>query len=244
MNQYHRDIIDVNPQRHGITEEDVNRFMRGVFGWMFLGLLLSAVSSVGFLVALVGSPAIQANLGVIMMIFAFSTIGLVFVLSMAINKLSVGAARLMFVVYAILTGMSLSSIFLVYDMGLIALAFAMAAVFFGIMAIFGYNTQTDLSSAGRIFFAGLIAVLIAMIINFFLNSPMIEYFISIGGIAVFAGLTAYEVQRLKNDFYYYAAEGGPELVQKVSILGALSLYLKLINLFLFILRFLGMRGRD
>ena len=238
---YRTDTMDINPRRYAATEEDVNRFMRGVFGWMFLGLLLSALSAVGFLMATMVSPAIQANYSVIMIVLAFSTLGLVFTLSMAINRLSIGTARFMYVLYAVLTGMSLSSIFFAYDLGTIALAFAMASVFFGIMSIFGYNTQTDLTSAGRIFFAGLIAVLIAMVVNFFLNSPTMHYIISIGGIAVFAGLTAYEVQRLKTDFHYYAMEGGPEVIQKVSILGALSLYLKLINLFLFILRFIGMR---
>lgn len=241
MNDFRQNTIDVNSRYSAFSQEDVNRFMRGVFGWMFLGLVLSAVSAFVFLMATVSVPLVAANFGIIMMVLAFSTLGLVFTLSAALHRLSVAAARSMYIIYAVLTGMSLSSIFFAYELGVIAIAFVMAAVFFGIMALFGYNTQTDLTSAGRIFTAGLIAILIAIIVNFFLQSPGINYFISIGGIAVFAGLTAYDVQRLKNEFYHYAVQGGDELVQKISIIGALGLYLKLINMFLFILRFLGMR---
>ncbi|MCL2853710.1 MAG: Bax inhibitor-1/YccA family protein [Defluviitaleaceae bacterium] len=239
-NRYDRDVLDINP-RHTITEEDVNQFMRGVFGWMFLGLLLTTISSLLFLVALSSVPAVSANYMMLMIMFVVAQFGLVITLSAAIHKLSLGTARFMYVVYSVLTGFTLSSIFIVYVADTIFLAFAMAAVFFLIMAVFGYTTQTDLTSVGRILFAGLIAIVVAMIINIFIGSSQITFLISIGGVAVFSGLTAYHVQRLKNEFYQYAAEGGPEVVGKLSILGALSLYLAFINLFLSILRIIGRR---
>jgi len=239
-NRYDRDVLDINP-RHTITEEDVNQFMRGVFGWMFLGLLLTTISSLLFLVALSSVPAVSANYMMLMIMFVVAQFGLVITLSAAIHHLSLGTARFMYVVYSVLTGFTLSSIFIVYVADTIFLAFAMAAVFFLIMAVFGYTTQTDLTSVGRILFAGLIAIVVAMIINIFIGSSQITFLISIGGVAVFSGLTAYHVQRLKNEFYQYAAEGGPEVVGKLSILGALSLYLAFINLFLSILRIIGRR---
>ena len=239
--RYERDTLDINP-RNTITEEDVNHFMRGVFGWMFLGLLLTTISSLGFLAALSAVPAIADNFSMLMIMFVVAQLGLVIALSAAINKLSLGTARLMYVVYSILTGFTLSSIFIVYVADTIFLAFAMAAVFFAIMAVFGYTTQSDLTSAGKLLFAGLIAIIIAMVINIFIGSDQLTFIISIGGVAVFSGLTAYHVQRLKTEFYQYAAEGGPEVAGKLSILGALSLYLAFINLFLSILRLLGRRN--
>ncbi|MCL2617449.1 MAG: Bax inhibitor-1/YccA family protein [Defluviitaleaceae bacterium] len=238
--RYRRDILDANP-RHSITEDDVHHFMRGVFGWMFLGLLITTVTSLMSLFALYSIPAVAENFFMLTIMFVVAQFGIVFALSGAIHKLSLGVARMMFVVYSALTGFTLSFIFIVYAADTIFLAFAMAAVFFGIMAVFGYTTQSDLSSAGRIFFIGLIAIIIAMVINFFLGSSQLDFLISIAGIAVFSGLTAYHVQRLKSEFIQNAVEGGPEVVGKLSILGALSLYLAFINLFLFLLRILGRR---
>ena len=240
FNDYNRDTLDINP-RHSVTQEDVNHFMRGVFGWMFLGLLLTTIASLGFLVALGTVPAVAQNHFVLVILFVVAQFGLVITLSAAIHKLSLGAARMLYITYSVLSGLTLSSIFIIYDIGTIFLAFAMASVFFGIMAVFGYTTETDLTSAGRIFTAGLIAIIIGMVINIFLGSSGLDFLISIAGVAVFAGLTAYDVQKLKTEFYHYAAEGGPDVVGKVSILGALRLYLDMINLFLFILRILGRR---
>ena len=239
-NSYERDVMEFNP-RNTITQDDVNQFMRGVFGWMFLGLLLTTIASLMFLVALTSVPAIGQNYFVLTILFVVAQFGLVITLSAAIHKLSVGTARALYVTYSILSGLTLSSIFMIYSIDSIFLAFAMAAVFFGIMAVFGYTTQTDLTSAGKIFFAGLIAIIIAMVINIFIGSSQLDFFISIGGIAVFAGLTAYDVQKLKTEFYQHAAQGGPDVIGKVSILGALRLYLDMINLFLFLLRILGRR---
>ena len=238
--RYQRDSLDINPRSY-VTDDDVNQFMRGVFGWMFLGLLLTTIASLSFLVALHSVPAVANNFFVLTILFVVAQLGLVITLSAAINKISVGTARMLYITYSVLSGFTLSSIFMIYAIDTIFLAFAMATVFFGIMAVFGYTTQTDLTSAGKIFFAGLIAIIIAMVINIFIGSSGLDFIISIAGVAVFAGLTAYDVQKLKTEFYHHAAEGGPDIIGKVSILGALRLYLDLINLFLFILRILGRR---
>ena len=225
----------------------LNTFMLKVFGLMFLGVLLTAGSAFAFIAALLQSAALRALTGNL----AFSigiivvTLGLVFVLSAAINKLSAGVARLMFLLYAALNGVMFSFTFLFYigigQTHIIALAFMMAAVFFGTMVVFGLTTKADLTSAGRIFMAGLVAIIIAMVINFFLQSSALEYAITIGGIAVFTGLTAYDTKKLKDFYLNEAGTAGLEAASKVAILGALKLYLDFINLFLFILRFLGNR---
>ncbi|MCL2616273.1 MAG: Bax inhibitor-1/YccA family protein [Defluviitaleaceae bacterium] len=238
--RYTNSSMEMNP-RYTATQEDLNQFMRGVFGWMFLGLLITAVASFGFLVALFSIPAIAANYSMLMILFIVAQLGLVITLSAAINKLSVGTARVLYILYSVLTGFTLSSIFIIYVADSIFLAFAMASVFFGVMAVFGYTTEADLTSAGRIFFAGLIAIIIAMVVNFFMQSAMLDFVISIAGIAIFSGLTAYRVQDLKNQFYEHVSVGGPEVAGKVSILGALGLYLAFINLFMFLLRILGRR---
>jgi len=229
-------------QQHAITQDDVNHFMRGVFWWMFLGLLLTTIASLGYLVALASIPAVQQMHNMLMMVFIVAQFGLVITLSAAIHKLSAGTARMLYILYSVLTGFTLSSIFMIYVADTIFLAFGMAALFFAIMAVFGYTTDSDLTSMGRILFAGLIAMIIAMVVNIFIGSDQMTFFISIAGVAIFSGLTAYHVQRIKSDFYHYAAEGGVEVAAKMSILGALSLYLAFLNLFLSILRLMGRRN--
>jgi len=239
--QYGQNGVGIH-QQHTITQDDVNHFMRGVFWWMFMGLLLTTIASLGYLVALMSIPAVQQMHNMLMMVFIVAQFGLVITLSAAIHKLSIGTARFMYILYSVLMGFTLSSIFIVYVTDTIFIAFGMAALFFAIMAIFGYTTESDLTSMGRILFAGLIAIIIAMVVNIFIGSDQMTFFISIAGVAIFSGLTAYHVQRIKSDFYHYASEGGVEVAAKLSILGALSLYLAFINLFLMILRLVGRRN--
>ena len=240
-NSFGHDTIGIH-QQHTITQDDVNHFMRGVFWWMFMGLLLTTIASLGYLVALMSIPAVQELHSVLMIVFVIAQFGLVITLSAAIHRLSAGTARMLYILYSVLTGFTLSSIFIVYVADTIFIAFGMAALFFAIMAIFGYTTESDLTSMGRILFAGLIAMIIAMVVNFFIGSDQMTFFISIAGVAIFSGLTAYHVQRIKSDFYHYASQGGVEVAAKLSILGALSLYLAFLNLFLSILRLLGRRN--
>lgn len=135
--------------------------------------------------------------------------------------------------------MSLSFIFLVYDLGTIGISFGIAAAMFGIMAIAGYITKTDLTKFGSLLIMGVIGLVIAMLVNFFLKSSTMDYIISIIGVLLFTGLTAYDVQRLKR--IGAVTQTGDKAVVKLSVLGALTLYLDFINLFLFILRLFGGR---
>jgi FtsH-binding integral membrane protein len=141
--------------------------------------------------------------------------------------------------YALFTGMSLSFIFVIYTMGSIASTFLIAAGMFGAMAVVGYTTKTDLTSFGKIMMMGLIGILIASLVNFFLKSDAMSYVISTIGVLVFTGLTAYDVQKLKR--IGAGIEYGNQMASKLSIMGALSLYLDFINIFLYLLRLFGSR---
>lgn len=218
-------------------------FMTRVFSWMFLALTLSAVTA--FLFA--GSQTLMRSLindegngfSVLGWIVTLAPIGFVLLLSLGFNKLPAPLMMLVFIVYAILMGMSLSFIFFIYSMGSIAITFGITAGTFGIMAVAGYVTKTDLTKFGSILMMALIGIIIAMLINFFLNSSTMNYIISIAGVLVFTGLTAYDVQKLKRIGSSIANE--KNLATKLSIMGALTLYLDFINLFLFLLRLLGGR---
>ena len=141
--------------------------------------------------------------------------------------------------YALFTGMSLSFIFVIYTMGSIASTFLIASGMFGAMAVVGYTTKTDLTSFGKIMMMGLIGILIASLVNFFMKSDAMDYIISTIGVLVFTGLTAYDVQKLKR--IGAGIEYGNQMASKLSIMGALSLYLDFINIFLYLLRLFGSR---
>lgn len=145
----------------------------------------------------------------------------------------------LFVVYSFLMGMSLSFIFLVYTGSSIFVTFAVTAGTFGVMAIAGYTTKVDLSKFGSIMFMGLIGIIIASLVNMFMKSQMMDYIISIAGVLIFTGLTAWDVQKLKR--IGSQVENGTESARKLVIMGALTLYLDFLNLFLFLLRLLGNR---
>ncbi len=216
-------------------------FLTNVFGWMFLGLLATAGTSWIFagnasLMALLVSETGMTTLGWIVM---FAPLGFVLLMSFGYQKLSSSALVIMFVVYSILMGMSLSFIFLVYELGSIAMTFVITAGMFGAMALLGYTTKTDLTKFGSILLMGLIGIIIASVVNMFLGSSTLDYVISFLGVLIFTGLTAYDVQKLKR--IGSSVEGASEAGRKLTIMGALTLYLDFINLFLFLLRFLGNR---
>jgi FtsH-binding integral membrane protein len=148
---------------------------------------------------------------------------------------------ILFIAFSILMGMSLSFILLVYTAGSVYKTFAITAAMFGVMAVLGYTTKTDLTRFGSLMMMGLFGIIIAMVINMFLHSGTMDYIISIIGVLVFTGLTAYDVQKLKKMSQSGMEEMGDGNVRKLSIMGALTLYLDFINLFLFLLRFLGNR---
>ncbi len=216
-------------------------FLTNVFGWMFLGLLATAGTSWIFadnasLMALLVSETGMTTLGWIVM---FAPFGFVLLMSFGYQKLSSSAMVILFVIYSILMGMSLSFIFLVYELGSIALTFVITAGMFGTMAILGYTTKTDLTKFGSIMLMGLIGIIIASVVNMFIGSSTMDYIISFLGVLIFTGLTAYDVQKLKR--IGSSVEGASEAGRKLTIMGALTLYLDFINLFLFLLRFLGNR---
>ena len=218
-------------------------FIANVFSWMFLALIITAATAYFFASdpALVGSlintqTGGMSTLGWVVML---APLGFVLLMSFGFNKLSAGTLSLLFIAFAILLGMSLSFILLVYTQSSIALTFVVAATMFGIMAVTGYTTKIDLTKFGSLMMMGLIGIIIASLLNFFMKSSTLEYIISFIGVLVFTGLTAYDVQKLKR--IGSGIEFGSNTARKLTIMGALTLYLDFINLFLFLLRFLGNR---
>jgi len=217
--------------------EVLNAFMRGVYTWMCGGLLTTAAlalftaSSPALLQVIYGNPIMP-------WVVMLSPLVLVFVLSGMINRLSANAASGLFLLYSALMGLSLSFVFLAYSPAAISKAFFAAAGMFGAMSIYGYTTKKDLTSWGSFLFMGLIGVILASVVNIFLRSPALDFVVSGVGVLVFVGLTAYDTQRLKT-----MAETAPMddalVMRRGVILGALTLYLDFINLFLMLLRFFG-----
>eukprot|EP01136_Pigoraptor_vietnamica_P037867 Opistho-1_new@106427 len=220
-------------------------FMANVFMWMFAALAISAICAFAFAT----TPSLMNLL--ISETGGFSLIGniamlapLIFVLTMsfAFNRLSATALTLFFFAYAAATGISLSFLLHVYTSTSVISCFAAASLMFGVMAVMGYTTDKDLTSFGRILTMGLIGIVIASLINFFMKSDMMGYIIGIVGVAVFTGLTAYDVQKLKRIGEGVEFDGTPATAtRKLAIMGALNLYLDFINLFLMLLRVFGNR---
>jgi FtsH-binding integral membrane protein len=206
-------------------------FIRSVYAWMAGGLLLTAAAAMWVLF----SPAMQQLIfgTPLRWVLLFGELGLVFYLSFRITKMSPGAAASVFLVFSLLNGLTLSSIFFVYTNAAIYSAFFTAAGMFGAMSVYGLVTKRDLTSWGSFFFMGLIGIIICSVVNFFLKSPALGYAISFIGVFVFLGLTAYDTQKLK------AYATAPELRENLAVYGALALYLDFINLFLMLLRLFG-----
>jgi FtsH-binding integral membrane protein len=224
------------------TNSNVKTFMSNVFSWMFLALIVTSVAAWWFasdltlLRMLVTEEGKMSILGWVVML---APLGFVLLMSFAFNRLSYTTLIILFITYAALVGVSMSFILLAYTLSSVFLTFAITAGMFGTMAVVGYTTKTDLTSFGKIMMMGLVGIIIATIVNMFMQRSMLHYIISYVGVAVFTGLTAYDVQKLK-----MIGEGttyGDENTKKLSILGALTLYLDFINLFLMLLRLFGDR---
>ena len=213
--------------------------MRKVYVWMTLALVITGVTAYG----VANSPgvisAIYSNQAV-MWGLIIAELALVIGISAAINKLSLTTATLLFVLYSAVNGVVLSSIFLIYTASSIASVFFITAGTFAVMAFIGYTTKTDLTSLGKILLMALIGLIIASLVNvFFVKSTGFDLIISYVGVLIFVGLTAYDSQKIKQ-MLLMAPDAG-EGAQKLALLGALSLYLDFINLFLYLLRILGKR---
>ena len=237
QDQY-KTITDIQVQ----DESTVRSFMAGVFTWMFIALAITAGISyyVSITPEIMQLMVTETGLSFFGWFVMLAPIGFVLLMSFRFQKLSAMSLTLLFVIYSVLVGLSLSFIFLVYTMGSIATTFVVTSLTFGVMAVAGYTTKTDLTKFGSLMMMGLVGIIIATIINFFLKSDSMQYVISFIGVLVFTGLTAYDVQKLKKIGNEMTA--GEESTRKYTIMGALSLYLDFINLFLFLLRFLGRRN--
>ena len=222
-------------------------YMIRVYNYMTAGVALTglvawftfsaAVTDVGGALQLTsfGQAIFQSPL---LWVLVLAPLGLVFALSFGINRLSAGTALLLFFVYAGLLGLSLASIFLVYTHASITRVFFISAATFGAMSLYGYTTQRDLTGIGSFMFMGLIGIIIASLVNIFLKSTGLDWAISVIGVLVFVGLTAYDTQRIKE---MYNVQDDGTVTGRKAVMGALSLYLDFINLFLMLLRLFGDR---
>lgn len=219
------------------SAEIVNAFMRGVYGWMAIGLGVTALAAL----AVIATPALQMLIFSNQLVFfglIIAEFGLVMYLSSRIQNMSARKATNMFLLYSGLNGLTLSAVLLVYTASSVFSAFLTAAGMFGALSLFGLVTKKDLTGMGQFMMMGLFGILIAMLVNMFIGNGTMDLVISAIGVIVFAGLTAYDSQKLR-----YMGETMPAhdatAVRRGSILGALTLYLDFINLFLFLLRFMG-----
>ena len=221
-------------------DQGLRAHMNKVYGLMSVAMLITGAVAWG-----VGtSPAlISAIFGTpLKWVVMFLPLVMVFAFGALIPRLSVAAAQLFFYVYAAAMGLSLSFIFLVYTGASITQTFLVTAVAFGGLSLYGYTTKRDLSPIGTFLMMGLIGLIVASIVNLFLASTALAFAISAIGVVIFAGLTAWDTQNIKNTYLQHAQQGDDEWLGKAAIMGALSLYLDFINLFMFMLRFMGNRN--
>lgn len=204
-----------------------------VYVWMTLALAITGITAYG----VATTPTLFMTMGKMMWGLVIAELVLVFTLSAAINRLSLSVATLMFIVYSVLNGCMLSSIFYVYSPMIITKVFFITAGTFGITAAYGYATKRDLSSFGRIFYMALLGLFIATVVNFFMKSATLDYLLSYAGVIIFTGLTAWDSQKIRKllQMQYEVDEKS----QKLALLGALTLYLDFINLFLYLLKIIG-----
>lgn len=214
--------------------------MRKVYLWMTLALMITGITAAG----VANSPNILAFIyssQVVMWGIIIAEFGLVIYISARLEKLSLSTATTLFALYSILNGVMLSSIFLLYSTAIISKVFFITAGTFGVTALYGYATKKDLSSLGNILFMALIGLVIATVVNVFMKSEMFDLILSYIGVIIFVGLTAWDSQKIKH--MMMVQQDADESAQKLALIGALSLYLDFINLFLYLLRIFG-RSND
>ena len=226
-----------------LASKDLSKsFVSNVFSLMFTALIISGLAAVWFATDSMSSiivSKVTGSLTTVGWIATLSPLGLVLLMGAGFQKFSVKTLLAIFLIYSTLTGISLSTIFSVYTSSSIASTFFITAITFGIMAVTGYTTKADLTKMGSFLYMALIGIIIASVINWFMQSSQMHYIISVLGVLIFTGLTAYDVQKIKN--IGAQVDQGSESSQKLMIMGALTLYLDFINLFLMLLRLLGNR---
>ena len=210
-------------------------YMLSVYNYMASGVLLTGIVALLFANSGLAEQVLSTPLRWVIM---FAPLAFVMVMSFGINRLSTGTLQLLFWAFATVMGLSMSSIFLVFTGTSIAQTFFAVSVGFLGLSLYGYTTKKDLSGFGTFLIMGVIGLLVAMVINLFLQSPAMMYAISAIGVLLFAGLTAYDTQKIKSMYAYVA---GTDMMGKVVIMGALNLYLDFVNMFTFLLNFMGNR---
>jgi uncharacterized protein len=221
-------------------DEGLRTYMLKVYNLMAIGLAITGVAAYGLATAAAGNEALFNLIynTPVRWVLVLAPLAMVFFLSFRIQNMSVAAAQTTFWVYAALVGASLSTIFFVYTDASIVKTFFITAAAFGSLSLYGYTTKRDLTGMGSFLIMGLFGIIIASIVNIFLGSPALDFAVSILGVLIFAGLTAYDTQKIKEMYY----EGDDDATGgRKAIMGALNLYLDFINLFMFLLRFLGNR---
>ncbi|MFC7053213.1 Bax inhibitor-1/YccA family protein [Hansschlegelia quercus] len=234
------------------VDQGLRSYMLSVYNYMSIGLAITGFAAIGaFMLAVSSEPTGVAARGMHLTQFGvllytsplkwvvmLAPLGMVFFLSARLHKMSAAGGQIAFYVFAALMGLSLSSIFLVYTGGSIARVFFITAAAFGALSLYGYTTKRDLTAMGSFLIMGLFGIVLAMLVNIFLQSSMLQFVVSVVGVLVFAGLTAYDTQRIK-EIYYELDDNGT--MSRKAIMGALSLYLNFINMFTMLLSLFGNR---
>ena len=238
MAEFDRPSVAARGGAAAVVDQGLRSYMLRVYNYMGLGLVVTGVVAYFFSN---WATASEANFALVYQspltwVIMLAPLAFVLVLSFGITKLSIGATQALFWAFAAVMGLSLSSIFLVYTLTSISQVFFISAATFLAMSLYGYTTKRDLTQFGSFLMMGLIGIVIASIVNIFLHSSGLGFAISIVGVLVFVGLTAWDTQRIKES---YDVGFGREVLQKGAIMGALSLYLDFINLFLMLLRLFG-----
>src|SRR4030081_2133723 len=230
--------MGVPPSVSAQTDAGLRAHMQLVYGYMAGGLALTGI--VAYAAAASGLYETLASTGLIWIVI-LAPLGFVLALSFGIQRMSAGTAAVLFWIYAAVMGLSLGGIFLVFTGNSIARVFFITAATYGAMSLYGYTTRTDLSAFGSFLLMGLIGIVIASIVNIFIGSSALQFAISIIGVIVFVGLTAYDTQRIKE---MYLESDTVEVAGKKAVLGALALYLDFINLFMLLLQLFGQRRQS
>jgi FtsH-binding integral membrane protein len=232
--------VDTRSTAH---DAGLRSYMLSVYNYMASGVLLTGVVALLFArpfdnpaASLAGQIFLQG--GLLRWVIMLAPLGLVMWLSFGINRISETTAKALFWAYAVLMGMSLSTILLAYTGTSVAQTFFASAAAFGSLSLWGYTTKRDLSGFGTFLIMGVVGLMVAMLVNMFIHSGPMDLVISAIGVLLFAGLTAYDTQKIKSMYFYV---GGSSMAGKSVVMGALTLYLDFINLFLFLLRFMGDR---
>ena len=238
-------IRTVGGVRAAEIDEGLRAHMNKVYGIMSVGMLLTfavawAVGTSPALLAIFRDPITLAP-NILGWIVMFAPLGMIFMFGAMINRFSAAAAQTFFYVFASVMGLSMAWIFVAFTGLSIANVFLITSIAFAGLSLYGYTTKKDISGWGTFLIMGVIGLIVAMIVNIFLQSPAIMFAISILGVLIFAGLTAYDTQKIKNDYIAHAAHGDQEWLAKSAIMGALNLYLDFINMFMFLLQLFGNR---